>query len=443
MQVTSVTRMRKPTLEVLAAGGVLPAAPTGFARFGHRRLDVQLQCFAAVLSALIYEYAPEPLARILEHEGAGRVSSFGGLENGMSALGFVLQGRAWIVFCGTNEGRDWDRNFQFSMSNNTHGGFLWGWTELKAEVEPWVERLDGAAERLAFAGHSLGGALAILGAEVIAGTSPIPIEGVFTFGAPGVGNAHYSNRYAEAMTPAGSPDAVPLADVTWQLRNAADFVPRVGAGITDFKHCGKAGAELWGGPEPTAQLRDSVDDETFETLGDAAALPANLGKKGEFDLDSCPPPAPNPWRQAFDSVGKMFIPLMYYYVKAVALGLERARGAKRAHSMALYQSWFGRYLSFSRAIFRNQEYLDEVFPKGETERVQTNRFGEPMWHDVVRAAEGGEGLTYGLDRAPRPLVDPSKSRAVMTLCVVGAVVAIAVFVLLGYWTVKSLFFRGA
>lgn len=80
-----------------------------------------------------------------------------------------------------------------------HTGFLNGWNEIRAEV---LRTIDDALARnpsyhIIATGHSLGGALAELAAAVIRNTrTPVAL---YTFGAPRVGNAAFSNYVSRQL----------------------------------------------------------------------------------------------------------------------------------------------------------------------------------------------------------------------------------------------------
>ena len=103
-------------------------------------------------------------------------------DNGLQILLIEEDDILYIVFAGSNEGRDWLTNFRFwSKKFNKvkyHGGYL---RTLAPHVQTILNHSDASGkERIVITGHSAGGALAeILG--VVSGLSP---EQIVTFGAP-------------------------------------------------------------------------------------------------------------------------------------------------------------------------------------------------------------------------------------------------------------------
>jgi len=99
-----------------------------------------------------------------------------------------------------------------------HVGFAMAWGDVLPQVETWAARLP-AGTPFVFAGHSLGGALAQLGAYDFAsrkradGTAR-EVAAVVTFGAPAVGNKEFSDSYNGLLKPQ-----------TVRIEATADLVP--------------------------------------------------------------------------------------------------------------------------------------------------------------------------------------------------------------------------
>jgi hypothetical protein len=82
-------------------------------------------------------------------------------------------------------------------------------------------------------GHSLGGALAILGA-IYSAQLKMPLHSVYTFGQPRVGNAEFKSVYdALNIGPSGM-----LRERTFRFVNQEDIVPRVPGLLAGYRHCG-------------------------------------------------------------------------------------------------------------------------------------------------------------------------------------------------------------
>lgn len=132
--------------------------------------------------------------------------------------------------------RDWLTNLQFPITNpsdldraGVHLGF-WGalntvYNSLRTGLRELVESNPNI--RIFFTGHSLGGALATLCAfRMQKKVDEISVSGVYTFGAPRVGNHVFLTLYQNTFISSG----VTLWDRTWRWVNNADLVPQF------FKH---------------------------------------------------------------------------------------------------------------------------------------------------------------------------------------------------------------
>ena len=80
---------------------------------------------------------------------------------------------------------------------------------------------------LVVTGHSLGGALAVLAADIL-NAQGFLIHSVYTFGQPRVGDATFAARYN--MT---------LGQRTFRIVNSNDLVPRLPGWLMGYRHCGQ------------------------------------------------------------------------------------------------------------------------------------------------------------------------------------------------------------
>jgi len=95
------------------------------------------------------------------------------------------------------------------------------------------------------AGHSLGAALSVLFAQVLACRQPELAErvaAVYSFATPRVGDAEFSQRFSEAYcapaaAPASSPAAAPAAAPASALAAATDGSGKHGGGSRAFRVC--------------------------------------------------------------------------------------------------------------------------------------------------------------------------------------------------------------
>ncbi|HXF55806.1 MAG TPA: lipase family protein [Hyphomicrobiaceae bacterium] len=219
--------------------------------------------------------------------------------------GFRREGKAFIILRGTSTWSDWKGNLRdlltdpgqvsdnerraaewalkkaFDRLKRTHGdvrpligdlrpgrhlGFLIGWAAIRPQVEAWMQFvLRDEAMPVVFAGHSLGGALAFLGAyEFATGPRPRTVAAVVTFGAPMVGGRDFADSY----------NAV-LGERTVRIEARSDKVPEL-ARRTGYQHV--AQDRLWEFAEQPlvsrAQFQDVIRtalNEVAKRQGDAAA----------------------------------------------------------------------------------------------------------------------------------------------------------------------------
>jgi triacylglycerol lipase len=156
--------------------------------------------------------------------------------------GFVAESADAIIvaFRGTQPNRpmDWFVDFRATRGawdhnvGHVHDGFysalrkVWGVTLANGEVLP-RRLLNRGNKTIWITGHSLGGALAELCAAQALFVSKIPVQGVYTFGQPRVGN----NDFADAVN-------AKLGSGIFRFVNDRDIVPRVPLFSMGFCHYG-------------------------------------------------------------------------------------------------------------------------------------------------------------------------------------------------------------
>jgi pimeloyl-ACP methyl ester carboxylesterase len=173
------------------------------------------------------------------------------------AYGFVLNGTAYLVFRGTEflTLADWVTDFDTELTSDIdqaryddlktligerlpgrHTGFATAYGSVRGEIEAWATRLlDGRqARKIVFAGHSLGGALAILSAYDFAARLKRnhQIGAVVTFGAPMVGDAAFQEAYDDALA---------LRNRTVRVAASLDLVTLLTLAPDRYRHVGR----LW------------------------------------------------------------------------------------------------------------------------------------------------------------------------------------------------------
>ncbi len=144
---------------------------------------------------------------------------------------------AALVFRGTDGPVDWRTNLTLAPSawppgGRVHAGFKKALDDVWPELEATLDRL---AVPIFYAGHSLGGALALLAA----GRRP-PLA-VYSFGAPRVGDQAFAESLAGATV--------------HRVVNRRDIVPRSppSMGSLRYRHAGEPRAIFWGEPRRGAR----------------------------------------------------------------------------------------------------------------------------------------------------------------------------------------------
>ena len=143
-----------------------------------------------------------------------------------------------IAFRGSQEIKDWMTNARFLMEDlcwtNGHGvaavhaGFLKAIESVIGEVTHQARNLITAFPGVPvyLCGHSLGGALALLCALDFK-RQHLRLDGVFTFGAPRVGNKSFAEIYNQS-----------LKDITFNFVAEGDPVPLVPTLLMGYRDCG-------------------------------------------------------------------------------------------------------------------------------------------------------------------------------------------------------------
>jgi triacylglycerol lipase len=166
----------------------------------------------------------------------------------------------WFVDARATRGK-WDHSI-----GEVHDGFysalrkVWGVTLPKGEVFP--KRLVNRGNKTIWiTGHSLGGALAELCAAQAMFVSRIPVQGVYTFGQPRVGNKDFAAAVNDK-----------LGSGIYRFVNDRDIVPRVPLFTMGFCHYG--GQTFFDSDGKSAEAQSAV-----ESLTDALTF-----GKGVFNL---------------------------------------------------------------------------------------------------------------------------------------------------------------
>lgn len=106
-----------------------------------------------------------------------------------------------VVFRGTDEPVDWLTNlnvlFKRSPLGWTHRGFMKAVELFWPDLPQWISKFRDRSQPVWVAGHSLGGALAVLAAAKLAGEDGLEVDGVYTFGQPPVGTVGFCRKFKE------------------------------------------------------------------------------------------------------------------------------------------------------------------------------------------------------------------------------------------------------
>jgi hypothetical protein len=135
-----------------------------------------------------------------------------------------------VVFRGTRDLRNWLTDLDCAKTaywihgreTRIHRGFWHAWQSVREEVAAIVQQ-----RRVTLAGHSLGGALAMLaGIDLV--QSGVEVAGVYTFGQPRVGNAAFMRQYNSA-----------LGSRSFRIVAPGDIIPCVPYLLGAYRHAGR------------------------------------------------------------------------------------------------------------------------------------------------------------------------------------------------------------
>lgn len=164
------------------------------------------------------------LAYLSEPELRGRLERFEFFEEGdTQALVVPERETEFLAFRGTEprSWEDWKTDLQIARvpyrlgtlrAGRIHSGFKRALEGLAPRLEQALQRRDRS---VLVTGHSLGGALSVLWAAACS-DRPARVAGVYTFGAPRVGNRAFARAYDRLY-----------GDRTFQFHNRLDHVARV------------------------------------------------------------------------------------------------------------------------------------------------------------------------------------------------------------------------
>ena len=120
-----------------------------------------------------------------------------------------------------------------TLIGGVHTGFWDAWLSVSTKVFSYLSNCGGRP--VIFTGHSLGGALAMIGAKRCC-DSGINIHSVYSFGCPRIGDNRFLNCY-ERTSIIQSPFGF-LRPATFTIINDCDIVPRVPGWLAGFRRPG-------------------------------------------------------------------------------------------------------------------------------------------------------------------------------------------------------------
>lgn len=137
-----------------------------------------------------------------------------------------------IAFRGTENIRDWMTDAKIHYVNvphhgKVHHGFNDALDSVWPEVIKTLERVHVYAQSLWITGHSLGGALAALAAARLSLDEHKPINGIYTFGQPRVGDRQFSREIDNELKPR-----------YFRFVNNNDIVTRIPTRLGTYNHAG-------------------------------------------------------------------------------------------------------------------------------------------------------------------------------------------------------------
>lgn len=167
-------------------------------------------------------------------------------------------------------------HFAAQPSCKVHHGFLTRWQSVERGVIDLIELADQSSAApprpIVFSGHSLGGALAVLGAAALQARWGTRLRGVYTIGQPRVGNAEFCEAYDHLLGSrtyrcVNNRDPVPHLPPRCLPMILAPFFPK-----WPYDHCG--------------QLKLLLPDSTLTTDArlEAAREPTLLGCSDPLDV---------------------------------------------------------------------------------------------------------------------------------------------------------------
>lgn len=177
---------------------VVPLSPEGAAAGYH----AGFASLCAVASQLVYQ-PDEQVKQALGPLQASGLSLI--VEHNHRCLLLVYADCIIVAFRGTDAGdlADWKTNLQHKPTSGpfgrVHSGYLAAVDLLWPRLTASLQRMRENNQTLLLTGHSMGGALAVVGAAKFAAEGIIPLAGLYTFGQPAVAEAAFETQLASRL----------------------------------------------------------------------------------------------------------------------------------------------------------------------------------------------------------------------------------------------------
>jgi len=166
-----------------------------------RGLDLDLAYQCVELAALVYRPPEEAHRRALGEFGYQAYNHLTRRRGRDHAFVVRDERHTIVAFRGSDDVRDWLTNLRAWTGNSPYGRVHRGYYDV---LRSFVDELHGvltddtARRPVVLTGHSMGGALAVLGGAFVSDLIADGIEtgGIYTFGQPYVGNRKFSHEFA-------------------------------------------------------------------------------------------------------------------------------------------------------------------------------------------------------------------------------------------------------
>jgi triacylglycerol lipase len=157
------------------------------------------------------------------------------LSDDIDTQGFVASNdnHILVTFCGSESSEDWWTNLTFTSETGpfrgtkVHKGFQDALVPTLIRIASDAQRYNPASSKqIWIAGHSLGGALAVLLTAMLI-ADDVPVAGLYTYGAPRVGDKAFEEACNQRFTNA------------FRVVNEDDMVPHLPPEFLGYSHTGQ------------------------------------------------------------------------------------------------------------------------------------------------------------------------------------------------------------